>query len=108
MKRDLSLIRNLLLEIESEEITKGNVTTLNDKKHLHLLWLIEAKYIIGEMDGSGKVYPERLTWEGNEYLDAVRNEKVWKKLSKRISDFGSSVSVEIVKKLASDIIIGII
>jgi hypothetical protein len=41
-----------------------------------------------------------LTWLGHDYLDAVRDEGIWHKTKKAVSETGGSATLEIVKALA--------
>ena len=85
MKRDMDLIREVLLEVEKVEgwddwkqIEFKDRDPEEISYHVMLLaeaGLIEAKKIC---DG-GAWLPMRLTWEGHEFLDAARNDTVWKK-----------------------------
>lgn len=86
MRRDMNLIRILLLEAEGEEkpdFGEFEEETINQ----HRYWLIEAKLASGVHseyeDGTIEVAEiSRLTWEGCEYLDAIRDQGVWNKLQK--------------------------
>ena len=44
--------------------------------------------------------PKSLTWEGHEFLDAVRHETVWAKTKEVVKSKGGSVSFEVLKELA--------
>lgn len=44
---------------------------------------------------------ESLTWEGNDYLDAVRNDKVWRKVVQKIAKLSGSATFEITKTMAA-------
>lgn len=43
--------------------------------------------------------PISLTWEGHEFLDAARNNTVWRKVLQLVKDKGASVPFEVVKQL---------
>ena len=60
--------------------------------------LIEAldASTMGDFDGKATA----LTWQGHEFLDAVRNDTVWRKTIALIKEKGGSVPFEVVKALA--------
>ena len=92
MKRDLDLIRTILLEIEKKPdgSTYFNVkppTGVEMRVFMaHLELLIDAgfiKGIVGEY-ALHKYEINRLTWDGHEFLDAARDNSVWEKAKKRV------------------------
>jgi predicted transcriptional regulator len=108
VKRDFDLIRQILRSIEdnprpnewiSIEVDGFDEETISyHVKLLHEAGLIEAKDLTTK-DGFNWM-PVSLTWQGHEFLDAAKNETVWKKLKKAIADKGGSLPFEIVKALA--------
>jgi Hypothetical protein (DUF2513) len=78
MKRDLDLIRQILLKLEADEpcnLVEG-VDEFTITKHLGLL--LEAGLIKGiahETDQSSVYWVDvdRLTWSGHDFLDSARN-----------------------------------
>lgn len=48
-----------------------------------------------------------ITWKGHEFLDTIRDDKVWSKTKKVVSTF-SSVSLGILQTIASKVIVGLI
>ena len=50
----------------------------------------------------------RLTWEGHEFLDSIRNDTVWKKIKDTVKEKGVQLSYEILKALAVDYCKGLI
>ncbi|MEZ8040170.1 DUF2513 domain-containing protein [Vibrio sp. 1F263] len=96
MKRDMDLIRRLVLFIEEKEddypITKPPFEGYTDQEfeeHYHLLF--EAGLVRCETISSGstpsrivRVIPFSLTWEGHDFADAIKNETIWKKAKESI------------------------
>jgi hypothetical protein len=84
MKRDMNLIRLLLLETEGEE-PKPDLSPYNDAQRIyHSALLIEAGLVDGQIiqDSDGQpaaTVTLRLTWAGHEFLDAARNDTIWHK-----------------------------
>jgi hypothetical protein len=46
------------------------------------------------------VLPFRLTWEGHEFLDNVKDQPRWVKIKSLLADKGGNFSFDLVKKLA--------
>ena len=106
MKRDLNLIRSVLLIVEEAETpmdTKAIVVDghTEDEIEYHINLLMEAGYLTGiAVHSYGDLYhwlSTRLTWEGHEFLDAARSDTVWAKTTSTISQQVGSTSLEIVK-----------
>jgi hypothetical protein len=103
MKRNMDLIRLLLLQLEGEE--KPILADYTKEQILyHKRLLIEAGLAHGKImeDGEGKpaaVAITRLSWEGHEFLDAARNQSLWNKAKEMISKVSVSVTFPIVKDL---------
>ena len=115
MQRDMDLIRQLLLGIEQS--LPGNhhsfaADGFDDAEiwyNVHLL--VEAQFIRGVTvrwgaDGTGPfVYQGgllALTWDGHDFLDAIRDDDVWQKTKKKVQADGlnmQSLTVDVVKTL---------
>jgi len=110
MKRHMDLIRSLLLLIEDEHDNSSawkieGYTSKQIEYHLELLQ--ESGYIrepvkIPHPKKRGVFIWQnlRLTMYGQDFLDNVRNPKVWAETQKRIGDTVGSISLEIVKMVA--------
>ncbi len=113
MKRDMSLIRDVLLAIQDLG-TAGEVTELGlpgrsrDEVGYHVALLLDAGYLDGSSIGTkGDPYGfivRRLTWEGHEFLDLARNEPVWRKAIARVSEAGLDVSITVFKTLLTSLV----
>ncbi len=112
MKRDLELIRAILLQIEAADSAKERIGTesflnLNADRNViafHLDLLVDAGFIEGipvTAIGIHDFYVERLTFAGCDYLDAVRDDSVWKSTNERLKAVGSSAALEVVKGVAN-------
>jgi hypothetical protein len=109
MKRDLELVRTILLEIEAQPSgppTFGvSVKGKSDAEVLeHIALLIEAGLVNGQIQEGGSGEPDgcvifRLTWAGHEFLANARNTTVWKKVTSQITAKVGTVSVEVMKQL---------
>ena len=98
MKRDMDLIRQLLLEIESSEDWVGgkpNVPGYPEATIDYNLDLLIAAGLVNSDDppyrtfgGTLHVAIMGLTWEGHDFLDTVRQESIWNKTKDAIGGSG--------------------
>lgn len=108
MKRDMDLIRKILFEIERlypfkdyrlETIEIENYD--NFTIYYHLCLLKEADLIEGTeeptINSQREFYPTRLTWKGYDFLDAARNDTIWKQAKAFIKDKGMGLSFDVLK-----------
>ncbi|RHW48867.1 DUF2513 domain-containing protein [Lactobacillus bombicola] len=49
------------------------------------------------------VTPGNLTWQGNEYLNSIRNQNIWTKTKERLKESGIKVTFETIVSIASAI-----
>jgi Hypothetical protein (DUF2513) len=104
MKRDLELVRLLMLEIESKDGSFNSKDLEIDGYDLseisyHLQLLIEAELVIGKRYTTGYFGVEKLSWDGCNFLDDARNESVWKNTMLTVKEKGGSVSFAILTQL---------
>ena len=114
MERNWDTIREILLKLEKMEPGKGCIR-LSDfpsekdyEYSYHVELLMEADLIYGEMSKTLGTHASdflamRLTWEGHEFLDAVRSETVWNKAKDSFVKGGVSMTFDLVKSVATDI-----
>lgn len=89
MKRDLDLIRKLLLAMESrehafvqDELTIEGYTEEQVGFHIYLLGEAGLAKVAGNthlQSQSPSALPVNLTWEGYEFLEAAKDETLWGK-----------------------------
>ena len=93
MKRDMDLVRLILLEIESSEydeiedfkIDGYDVSLVKYNGEL----LLQAGLINNFYEDSiGELIAGQLTWEGCDYLDKIRDNSIWKKTKDAIKEKG--------------------
>ena len=109
MKRDMNLIRLLLLATEGEEPKPDLSAYSEDQRVYHSALLIEAGLVHGEtvLDGSGQpvgTVTLRLTWVGHEFLDAARNDTIWKKAGERIKKSGVDVTMSLLQEILKQLL----
>jgi len=114
MKRDLDLIRKILLKIEDSTIDEA-LTNIriegyeSDEIAYNLSLLKNAEFIEGEiLYEMGSVIPSAyvifgMTWDGHDFLDACRNEGIWVKAKEKIRTIGEEVPLDVIKAVLIDI-----
>jgi hypothetical protein len=112
MKRDLELIRQLMLAIELRDTRFGAESIEIDgydssQINYHLELMIEAKLVdgivINQTFNRFAIIIEKLSWEGCNFLDDARNESVWQKTMEIVKDKGGSVSVGVLIQLLASV-----
>lgn len=129
MKRDMDLIRVILMDIEANENINGKFTisdadfgaTGADRTALqyHLRLLMDAGYIEGKdllqsakdskldvhrmmVEEGAPILVTRMTWDGHDFLDTVRDSKVWEKTKDALQGVGG-VGIDTIKDVAKEI-----
>ncbi|MDO6467538.1 MAG: DUF2513 domain-containing protein [Paraglaciecola chathamensis] len=109
MKRDMDLIRKLVLYIEAKEddhpISKepfAGFTELEFEEHYHLLYeagLVRCETVCSRSTPSRivRVIPFSLTWEGHDFADAIKNEKIWKNAKDKITSQIGGLPFDVLK-----------
>jgi DNA-binding PadR family transcriptional regulator len=103
----MDLVRDILFrleatdgELDAESIEGHDSATVAG--HLQLLkeaGLIEA-HVLTFFGGKTLVKAQRLTWDGHEYLDAVRDAGVWAQTKRFIADKGGAATFAVTKAVA--------
>ncbi|MFM0181605.1 DUF2513 domain-containing protein [Paraburkholderia aspalathi] len=113
MKRDMDLIRDLLLRLEALPVPAAGMTTIDasqtavqvdgytaEQINYHLSLLEQAQLIhaggldFGMQFGGGGVGFQSLTWAGHDFLDATRNPDVWGR-TKQAANAAGGFTVEL-------------
>jgi len=113
MERNWDTIREILIDTESLKpeaaiaLSSYNTDRAYEVSY-HVILLEEAGLIhasISPMMGGGatEFHIYRLTWQGHELLDAIRNESIWSKTKSSIIDKGGAMTYELVKSVAIDL-----
>jgi hypothetical protein len=113
MKRDLDLIRKLLIffddKVGPEHVEVPPIDGYDEltiKYHLVLLHdaeLLRCEPVVSSSsDRVIYVLPFELTWAGHDFLDNIRTPQIWKDVMAQLSENGlSSASIDIVNGLAT-------
>ena len=116
MKRDMELIRKILYAIEEKvgntAITDSDLNIDNysmDEVGYHCAIMYEGGLISHfnghYYDGQLNFFSVgRLTWNGHELLDQIRNDTVWNKTKTAITSKGLPFAIDIIKEVASAVL----
>jgi hypothetical protein len=108
VKRDLELIRLVLLDIEANnDPTRTIAISMDGYTHeevqYHIKLLKEAGYIVAQDRSTFTQMdyrPKSLTWAGHEFLDAARNDTVWRQVKVKLKEMGVDAPLSVVQQLA--------
>lgn len=114
MKRDMDLIRKILLTIEERYMSTALYNLKIDgysreQIAMHCKMLYEAGLISDykAQYAGNKIYlfgVGNLTWDGYDYLDKVRDDSVWEKVKDIAKEHGVPLLVDTIKQISSVII----
>lgn len=125
MKLNINCIRDVLLSIEEKSnlnddfvpigihlndlFNDKSLSSYSDKEIVYTIKkLYEAEYIKADFQyASNTLYIcniYELTYEGHQLLDSIRNNKIFETINQKLDKFGSSVTVEILKLLATNLV----
>ena len=107
MKRDMDLIREILLRVEQSKSPPRdidlNIPEYNEIEITYHIGLMYKAGLIEAIDASttaGNDYLiTGLTWNGHEFLDASRNNTVWIKAKEYIASQGGGMTFDILKQI---------
>ena len=114
MKRDMDLVRDILFAIEASETDPRAWIDLKlegrsqQEVVYHVQLLGEAGLLIAQdlqtIGASGyKHMPKRLTWQGHEFLDTIRDPEVWRQTKISAQKVGG-FSLDVISALAKGFI----
>ena len=118
MKRDMDLVRQILIETEKAEgPLQGE--HFADKEHgisqvaYHIEMmehhgLLEANLRIDKFYNVYKCEIVALTWDGCDYLDAIRDQSIWAKTKQVVKEAVGSTTLDVIKETAKLVAIGAI
>ena len=117
MKRDMDLVREILLAIEEldtdgvgceerhlQRYLQEREYDNYDKIYGHCKMMHQADLIKFKLESGGEHFleePITILWEGREFLDDVRDQRVWGKVKEEIGN-RSNISFETLKKLVTE------
>lgn len=109
MKRDFNLIRKILLDVQSFPPNNRDSSLEyegeydKDIVNEHIELLIEAGllkgHVVKSMNGILQIAVSGLTWDGHNFIDAARNDVIWKKAFDVLKDKGVDATFDVLKTL---------
>jgi hypothetical protein len=100
MKRDMDLIRKILIDVEAAD-ADGPMVSFDDPHAAYQVALMKDAGLLEASiseDGFGRpsnAFVIRLTWDGHEFLDASRDSKIWKLAKDHIIKPGASWTFQV-------------
>lgn len=111
MKRDMDLVRLILIEIEEKykSTTIYNLSIVGvdvETMAYHCKILSEAGLIAGYKPhyANDRIYSfgvGPLTWEGNDFLEKIRDNSQWRKIKETISKEGLPMVIDTIRSVAN-------
>ena len=114
MKRNMGLLRAILLRLEeTESFGRAEEHGVGAEEYLgHVKLLEEGGFVEGAkfyIEGAPPVIALategwlRITWRGHEFLDAARDPEVWEEAMSRTSKVSGTVGFGVLKKVLSEL-----
>ncbi|MFD2234829.1 DUF2513 domain-containing protein [Phaeospirillum tilakii] len=115
MKRDMDLVREILLAAEAAQavVSAADLSVTGEWSDAEVLYhaaiLIEAGYLAGTTLAGANGTPiavtiARMTWEGHDFLDAVRDRTIWERTKTHLRKAGAGLMPALVKEVAVGLI----
>ena len=107
MKFDIELARLILLDLQEAPPTTSYYDIALDSYteeqiSYHVMLLNQAGFIGAVEKSTLSKFcwkPTNLTWEGQKFIDAAKDDKLWNKFKKHIKDKGAAIALETGKTL---------
>lgn len=110
MRRDMDLVREILLAIEKDEKdplgwvelelpTRSRKEVAYHVMLMHQAGLVAARDVSTMGDDGFDWRPKSLTWQGHEFLEAARNDTIWRKAVGKMVEVTGGVSLDVLKDL---------
>lgn len=112
MKRDMELIRKIILEVEKfdDNPTDLKIENYNEQEIGHHVYLLKQAGLVDGIDlpitfnsTLPTAKPTNLTWDGHEFAAAIRNESIWNKAIEIFKTKGDNISIGVLIELISSI-----
>ena len=108
MQRDMDLIRQVILNVECGSPYPEIVGFTPQAIQYHQMLAIEAGLLNGTHGKFNEnateipsyVFVEDVTWEGHNFIDAIREDNNWNKLKSYIAQQGKQLTIETIKAAA--------
>ncbi|MEE0303461.1 MAG: DUF2513 domain-containing protein [Senegalimassilia anaerobia] len=112
MKRDIDLVRSILIyvenaadEVDADEMATERWPIETVAYHVRLMahhGLVDVSRDARDMNGNTiELTVAGITWDGQDYLDSIREPKVWGRVKKALAGTVGSTTLDIVRQTAS-------
>jgi hypothetical protein len=110
VERNMDLIREMLLRIAADPQLDGSHNFVFDSKdnlgdysqeelNYHVDLLFEAGFVAGSPDSNPSPVISKLTWDGHEFVDNIRDPRIWNSVKERLKGL-PSVAISVLAQLA--------
>lgn len=120
MKRDMDLIRRILLDMEESENAMDAGVFVDDQHDYQAVsynidimeqaGLIKASIVRADGGIYYSVRVKSITWDGQDFLATIKSEKIWTKVKTKVSQKLGDASLDMIKslavKLGTDLLLG--
>jgi hypothetical protein len=103
MQRDMDIVRQVLIAVEHATEPVESLPDCDDSVFsYHVALLMEAGLVLGDVSQGPDMQPMagmifRLTWPGHDFLDAARDDTVWRTAREKILKPGASWTFDLLK-----------
>ena len=105
MKRDMDLVRKILIAVEEGNVKLDDLEYDRDQIDLHVelmkeRGLVDAIVVLSSDSVRHKILAcsvERLTREGHDFLDRARSESIWERAKKKCLEQTGVLTIEFLK-----------
>ena len=112
MRRDMELVRAIMLNVESGDLNVGVDGYDAGAVNYHKALLIEAGLLEGKphypmstaaIDVPDGVKIKRMTWQGHDFIGAIRTDTKWGKVKRFLAEAGKDLTIESIKFAAGQL-----
>ncbi|UZD65584.1 DUF2513 domain-containing protein [Marinobacter sp. AN1] len=108
MKRDMGLIRQVLLAVEAGEDPDKIEGYDSDEIRYHQALVIEAGLAEGKMlddlsnttQVPANVFIKKLTWQGHEFIDLMKQSEIWNTIQRDFKEASFGTVIKVARELA--------
>ena len=113
MKRDMDLVRLILLALEDHERGSAphplQIADYSEEQIGYHVWLMGQAGLLRVVDvtalgdPSPVAEPLDMTWDGHEFLEAAREPSTWKRAMEKVTGSGAALTLEVLKAVLVDL-----
>ncbi|MBO2650464.1 DUF2513 domain-containing protein [Shewanella algae] len=108
MKRDMELIRAIILKVQDDSFSIKMEGYTEDEVKYHTKMAIEAGLVEGKVQNNfsnrtnipSSVIAKDLTWSGHDLAESIASDTNWNKVKDYAKESGKILSIEVIKQSA--------